>query len=101
MNPFLTQLAEVQRAEPTRAKWVIVPSHTLGHTLGERLAASDGGWTNLRFTTPLDLALLGDAFGYDVMPAVPVQGVSEPPAWMLVALAALAAGRSRRATRRI
>ena len=57
MNPFLTQLAEVQRAEPTRAKWVIVPSHTLGHTLGERLAASDGGWTNLRFTTPLDLAL--------------------------------------------
>ena len=34
MNPFLSQLADLQRAEPTRAKWVIVPSHTLGHTLG-------------------------------------------------------------------
>ena len=51
--------------------------------------------------SPLDLALLGDAFGYDVMPAVPVQAVSEPPAWMLAALAVFAAGRSRRATRRI
>ena len=57
MTPFLAQLAEICRAERTRAKWVIVPSHTLGHTLAERLALGTGGWTNLRFTTPLDLAL--------------------------------------------
>ena len=57
MQPFLTQLAEICRTERTRAKWVIVPTHTLGHTLGERLALAETGWVNLRFTTPLDLAL--------------------------------------------
>ena len=57
MNPFLTQLAKLCGTERTRAKWVIVPTHTLGHTLGERLALDDSGWVNLRFTTPLDLAL--------------------------------------------
>jgi RecB family exonuclease len=57
MNSFLSQLAELQRTERTRAKWAIVPSHSLGHTLGERLALDGGGWTNVRFTTPLHLAL--------------------------------------------
>ena len=57
MSPFLAQLAELCRTERTRAKWVIVPTHTLGHTLGERLALAETGWANLRFTTPLDLAL--------------------------------------------
>jgi RecB family exonuclease len=57
MSPFLRQLAELHRTERTRAKWVIVPTHTLGHTLGERLALGGPGWTNVRFTTPLDLAL--------------------------------------------
>ena len=57
LNPFLTQLAELCRTERTRAKWVIVPTHTLGHTLGERLALGGAGWANVRFTTPLDLAL--------------------------------------------
>jgi hypothetical protein len=57
VNPFLTQLAELCRTERTRAKWVIVPTHTLGHTLGERLALGGSGWANVRFTTPLDLAL--------------------------------------------
>lgn len=57
MNLLLAQLAELCRAERTRAKWVIVPTHSLGHTLGERLALDGGGWSNLRFTTPLDLAL--------------------------------------------
>ncbi|MFQ5829944.1 MAG: PD-(D/E)XK nuclease family protein [Candidatus Methylomirabilia bacterium] len=38
-------------------KWVIVPTHALGHTLGERLALEGTGWANLRFTPPLDLAL--------------------------------------------
>ena len=57
MSPFLAQLAELCRTERTRAKWVIVPTHTLGHTLGERLALAEAGWANLRFITPLDLAL--------------------------------------------
>ena len=57
MTPFLAQLAELCRIERTRAKWVIVPTHTLGHTLGERLALGGSGWANVRFTTPLDLAL--------------------------------------------
>ena len=57
VTPFLTQLAELCRAERTRAKWAIVPTHTLGHTLGERLALGGAGWANVRFTTPLDLAL--------------------------------------------
>ncbi|MDP2627883.1 MAG: PD-(D/E)XK nuclease family protein [Candidatus Rokubacteria bacterium] len=57
MYPFLTQLAELCRVERTRAKWVLVPTHALGHTLGERLALEGKGWANLRFTTPLDLAL--------------------------------------------
>jgi ATP-dependent helicase/nuclease subunit B len=57
MTPFLAQLAELCRTERTRAKWVIVPTHTLGHTLGERLVHESSGWANLRFTTPLDLAL--------------------------------------------
>jgi hypothetical protein len=57
MTPFLTQLADLCQTERTRAKWVIVPTHTLGHTLGERLALGGFGWANLRFNTPLDLAL--------------------------------------------
>lgn len=57
MIPFLTQLADLCRTERSRAKWVIVPTHTLGHTLGERLALDGSGWANVRFTTPLDLAL--------------------------------------------
>ena len=57
MNLFLAQLAELCRTERARAKWVIVPTLTLGHTLGERLALGGNGWVNVRFTTPLDLAL--------------------------------------------
>jgi len=34
-----------------------VPSHSLGHTLGERLARESGSWLNVRFTTPSDLAI--------------------------------------------
>jgi ATP-dependent helicase/nuclease subunit B len=57
VTSFVAQLAALCRAEPTRAKWVIVPSHALGHTLGERLVLEGTSWANLRFTTPLDLAL--------------------------------------------
>ncbi|HPK71482.1 MAG TPA: PD-(D/E)XK nuclease family protein [Vicinamibacterales bacterium] len=53
---MLSQLAAVCRKEPTRTKWVLVPSRTLGHTLGERAARESGGWLNARFTTPEDLA---------------------------------------------
>jgi ATP-dependent helicase/nuclease subunit B len=55
-NPFVAQLADLCRAEPTRAKWAIVPSHAAGLTLGDRLARSGTAWANLRFATPLDLA---------------------------------------------
>jgi hypothetical protein len=57
MDPFLLQLADLCRTERTRSKWVIVPTHALGHTLGEHLGLGGTPWANLRFTTPLDLAL--------------------------------------------
>lgn len=57
MTPFLTQAAELCRTNRTGAKWVIVPSYALGHTLGERLVLEGTDWANLRFTTPIDLAL--------------------------------------------
>ena len=53
---MLSQLAAICRAEPTRAKWVLVPSHSLGHTLAERFARESGSWLNVRFTTPVELA---------------------------------------------
>jgi hypothetical protein len=56
-DPFVQQLGEVCRRWPTRAKWVIVPSHALGHTLAERLTRREINWTNLRIVTPLGLAL--------------------------------------------
>jgi ATP-dependent helicase/nuclease subunit B len=43
--------------ERTRVKWVFVPSHALGRTLGERIALAGTDWLNLRFVTPLDIAL--------------------------------------------
>ena len=57
MDPFVQQLATLCRAEVTRAKWVFVPSHALGRTLGEQIALGGTNWLNLRFVTPLDIAL--------------------------------------------
>src|SRR3954464_46710 len=57
MDPFVEQLAELCRAEVTRNKWVFVPNHALGRTLGERIALGGTNWLNLRFVTPLDIAL--------------------------------------------
>jgi RecB family exonuclease len=57
MDPFVDQLASLCRAHVTRAKWVFVPSHGVGRTIGERLALSGTNWLNLRFVTPLDIAL--------------------------------------------
>jgi ATP-dependent helicase/nuclease subunit B len=56
-DPFIAQLAGLCRAEPTRAKWVLVPAHAIGHTLGDRLAREGTDWANLRFVTPLDVAI--------------------------------------------
>src|SRR5688572_24918132 len=57
MDPFITQLASLCREHVTRAKWVFVPSHAIGHTIGERIALGGTNWLNLRFVTPLDIAL--------------------------------------------
>jgi ATP-dependent helicase/nuclease subunit B len=57
VDAFVAQLAELCRTTRTGVKWVIVPSHALGWTLGERLVLASGAWANLRFTPPLDLAL--------------------------------------------
>ena len=57
MDPFVAQLARLCTAHRTRAKWVFVPTHALGRTLGERIALDGTNWLNLRFVTPLDIAL--------------------------------------------
>ncbi len=57
MDLFVSQLAELCRTERTRSKWVIVPTHAIGRTLGDRLVLEGTDWANLRFVTPLDIAL--------------------------------------------
>src|SRR4051812_39474576 len=57
VDPFVDQLASLCRAHVTRSKWVFVPTHAIGRTLGERIALSGTNWLNLRFVTPLDIAL--------------------------------------------
>ena len=57
LDPFVFQLADLCRAHPTRAKWVFVPTHSIGLTLGDRLAREGCDWANLRFVTPYDIAV--------------------------------------------
>src|SRR4051794_35426642 len=57
MDPFVDQLARLSVEHPTRSKWVLVPTHAIGRTLGERIALEGTNWLNLRFVTPLDVAL--------------------------------------------
>ena len=57
MEPFAAQLTELCRAHPTRAKWVFVPAHAIGRTLGDRLVLAGTDWANLRFVTPFEIAL--------------------------------------------
>lgn len=57
MDSFVEQLKECCKQFPTRSKWVFVPSQGIGHTLGERLVREGTNWLNLRFVTPLDIAL--------------------------------------------
>lgn len=57
MDPFIDQLKTLCRTLPTRSKWVFVPTHAIGWTLGDRLVLEGANWANLRFVTPLDIAL--------------------------------------------
>jgi ATP-dependent helicase/nuclease subunit B len=57
VDVFVKQLAALCAEHVTRNKWVFVPSHAIGHTLGERIALNGTNWLNLRFVTPLDVAL--------------------------------------------
>ncbi len=58
MTPaFLDLLKGLAAGEPTRAKWIFVPSHAIGRTIGDRLVLEGTDWANLRFVTPLDVAL--------------------------------------------
>src|ERR1700741_3129341 len=57
MDPFVDQLKTVSRTFRTRSKWVFVPTHAIGRTVGDRLALEGIDWANLRFVTPLDIAL--------------------------------------------
>jgi ATP-dependent helicase/nuclease subunit B len=57
VDPFVAQLKDLCAAHPTRSKWVFVPTHAIGRTIGERIALEGTNWLNLRFVTPLDVAL--------------------------------------------
>jgi RecB family exonuclease len=57
VDPFVDQLKRLCGVYRTRAKWVFVPTHAIGRTLGERLVLEGTDWANLRFVTPLDVAL--------------------------------------------
>jgi ATP-dependent helicase/nuclease subunit B len=57
LDTFVDQLKGLCAAYRTRAKWVFVPTHAIGRTLGERLVLEGTDWANLRFVTPLDVAV--------------------------------------------
>jgi CRISPR/Cas system-associated exonuclease Cas4 (RecB family) len=57
VDPFVGQLARLCTTHRTRAKWVFVPTHAVGRTLGDRLVLEGIDWANLRFVTPLDIAV--------------------------------------------
>ena len=50
-------LRDLCRVHATRAKWAFVRSHAVGRVLNERLALEGTNTLNLRFVTPLDIAL--------------------------------------------
>lgn len=57
MDPLVHQLKDLCVAYPTRSKWVLVPTLSIGRTLAERIALEGTNWLNLRLVTPLDIAL--------------------------------------------
>jgi ATP-dependent helicase/nuclease subunit B len=56
MNRTIVELAEICRVYPLREKLLFVPSHTVGHQIGEWLAKSGTAWVNLRATTVASFA---------------------------------------------
>lgn len=56
-DPFVAHLKQLCTSSPTRAKWVLVPSHALGRTLADRLVLEGTNWANLHVVTPYDIAL--------------------------------------------
>src|SRR3954463_10850714 len=58
MDPFIAQLARLASEHPTRVKWVFVPTHAIGRTIGEWIVLDGDNWLKLRFVTPLDPALV-------------------------------------------
>ena len=56
IDPFVEGLARICRAEPAAEKWVLLPSLSVGLTVGERLAREGRPWINLRFTMPAHIA---------------------------------------------
>jgi ATP-dependent helicase/nuclease subunit B len=57
MQIFLRQLADLCKKHRWRSKWVLVANHAQGHLIGERLVRQGVSWANLRFVTPVDIAL--------------------------------------------
>jgi hypothetical protein len=59
-DPFVGHLCTTY---PTGAKWVFVPTHSVGRTLADRLVLKGTDRASRRFVTPLDIALrLGAPF---------------------------------------
>ncbi len=56
MESWLQQIIEFRDERLSGARWILVPTLAVGHTLAEHLARGGHAWANLRFTTPLDLA---------------------------------------------
>ena len=56
MDPFVQPLADLCRAHVTRSKWVFVPTHAVGRTIGERIALGGTGRFSVPLVRPTDLA---------------------------------------------
>src|SRR4029079_18225373 len=54
---LFAQRARVCTTYRTRAKWVFVPTHALGRTLGDRLLLEGTDWAKHPFVTALDIPL--------------------------------------------
>ena len=55
-DPFIAHLKQLCAAHPTRSKWVFMPTHGIGRTIGDRLVLEGTDWANLRFVTPIGIA---------------------------------------------
>ena len=65
MDPFVERLAEICAANPTAEKWVVLPSVSIGLSVGERLAREGLAWVNLRFVTSDGDELEGTTLAYE------------------------------------